>query len=520
MLCFAQLLARPVAAHAQQPSGQLRHRSSGIPSIAEPPELKGEPPPIPPTPSAASLRFVESKAIREADPHNPKTVAPAIRELDELIQLEPNNSDFYFLRANLSCYDSRNPMKILEDVAHSISLYKRSNSTADSTLKQHLAFKAKIEFEMGHLQDSMSDLDAAIKEDYQGAEDVFNDGNVKPTTIGNPCIWTQSDLETLEKQFSTDYRPPLYRGLYLNFFLRFDAESDRKDVIAAFERSATLTDTGLPHFFIGKVYTQALGGFMSMQNAKCLDWVTPRTQECIALDETLRRGVRSLTRAMARDPNFSPTYEVRAEAFLRLKEYRQAIRDFDKVLELNSSGERARIAYNDRGIAEESLGQHQAAVLDFTKSIAIGCKESCGSYDNRADAFLKLKNYPKAIDDISKSIEKSLASYAVFSMNIDQFRRVYPEYDSVPDDVLCEKLRALFYPSMKYTDFAERFLVQAHEFTSSVLPELYLKRGDAYAAMGHKVKANLEYDRVSRGFPDWAAASFTEENGKRIRKTE
>jgi tetratricopeptide (TPR) repeat protein len=124
--------------------------------------------------------------------------------------------------------------------------------------------------------------------------------------------------------------------------------------------------------------------------------------------------------------------------------------------------------------------------------------------DNRADAFVKLKNYPKAIEDISKSIERSLASYAFFSMNIDQFRKVYPEYDSVPDDVLCEKLRTLFYPSMKYTDFAEQFLVQAHEFTSTVLPDLYLKRGDAYAAMGQKVKANLEYDRVSRGFPDSA----------------
>jgi hypothetical protein len=39
---------------------------------------------------------------------------------------------------------------------------------------------------------------------------------------------------------------------------------------------------------------------------------------------------------------------------------------------------------------------------------------------------------------------------------------------------------------------------------------LYLKRGDAYAALKQTAKANIEYDRVSRAFPEWAALSFVE----------
>ena len=163
----------------------------------------------------------------------------------------------------------------------------------------------------------------------------------------------------------------------------------------------------------------------------------------------------------------------------------------------------------------EEWGTHGVAVSAGSK-----LKRDSGRRGHPADAFMKLRNYPKAIDDISKSIKKTLASYVVFSMNIDQFRRVYPEYDSVPDDVLCEKIRALFYPSMKYADFADQFLIKAKEFKSTVVPDLYLKRGDAYAAMGEKKRANIEYDRVSNGFPDWAAVSFTEQNGKRIRKRE
>jgi tetratricopeptide (TPR) repeat protein len=159
----------------------------------------------------------------------------------------------------------------------------------------------------------------------------------------------------------------------------------------------------------------------------------------------------------------------------------------------------------------------QSAVQDFTQAIAIGCTELCGSYENRADAYIKLQNYPKAIEDISGAIRLKL-SYAVFQMNIDQFRRLYPEYDAVSDDVLCEKVRALFYPEMQYADFAKQFLIEAKEFDSTVLPDLYLKRGDTYTTMKEVRKANLEYDRVERAFPKAAAYSSVEVKGKRVRQ--
>ncbi len=516
--CCAQLSLVSIFG-AQSATSDQRARDVRFQHIAEPLELAGEPQPVPPPPTAASLQFVQSKTISAANPHDVKTLAPAIRELTELIRLEPTNSDFYLLRATLSCYARANSGEILDDVSHSMSLREQSKSTAYSTLREHYALKAKIEFEGGRFEDSMHDLDAAIREDYESAKDVFNDGNTKPTITPQPCVWTQSDLDTLERRFPQDYRPPLYRGLYLTFFYSFDLESDYGPVLASFHRSATLNPASpLPEFFIGELYSVGrLGGLMSVKNAECLDDVVPRTPQCLALDEFHRTGVRSLTRAIAVNPKFGPAYALRADTFSKLKEYRQAIRDYDEVLEVKPTREAARIAYNDRGLAKVSLGDYQSAVLDFTQSIAMGCKESCGSYDNRAEAFIKLHNYPKAIEDMSASIKQTL-SHAVFLMNVDQFRRIYPEYDSVPDDALCEKLRAMFFPAMQYGDFAKQFLIEAKDFKSTVLPDLYLKRGDAYAALRQTQKANGEYDRVSRAFPEWAALSFVEKNGKRIRK--
>jgi tetratricopeptide (TPR) repeat protein len=465
------------------------------------------------------LQFVQSKAISAANPHDVKTLPPAIREVTGLIRLEPTNSDFYLLRATLSCYLRADSTEILDDISRSISLHGQSASSAYPTLRDHYALKAKIEFESGHFEDSMRDLDAAIRENYEDAKDVFNDGNTKPTTTAQPCVWTQADLDTLERRSPQDSRPPLYRGLYLTFFYSFDLDSDYSPVFDAFHRAATLNpSSALPEFYIGELYgIGRLGGMMSTKNAECLDWVVPRTPQCLALDEIQRTAVRSLTRAIALDPKFGPAYALRATAFYKLKEYRQAIRDYDKVLALSPSHDTARSSYNDRGLAKLSLGDYQSAVLDFTQSIAMGCKESCGSYDNRADVYIKLHNYPKAIEDISASIKKYLSS-AVFLMNIDQFRRIYPEYDAVPDDALCEKLRALFFPAMQYADFAKQFLIEAKRFQSTVLPDLYLKRGDAYATSKQTAKANIEYDRVSHGFPEAAAYSFVETNGKRIRK--
>ena len=517
-VCCAHLSFVSILGAQSATSGQ-KSRDVLFQHISEPLELAGDPGPIPTPPTPASLQFVQSKEISAANPHDVKTLAPAIRELTELIRVEPNNSDFYFLRATLSCYAGAKPVGILDDISHSMSLRERLKSPEDSKLREPYALKAKIEFESGHFEDSMRDLDAAIREDYENAKDVFNDGNVKPTTTVQPCVWTQADLNALERRFPQDYRPSLYSGLYLTFFYRFDLESDYGPVLDAFHRAATRNpSSALPEFFIGQLYSVGpLGGMMSVKNAQCLDDVVPRTPECFTLDQIHRTGVRSLTRAIALDPRFGPAFALRAAALFELKEYRQAIRDYSKVLELTPTGETARIAYNDRGLAKASVGDFQSAVLDFSQSIAMGCKESCGSYNDRAEAYIKLHNYPKAIEDISVSIKQTL-SYSVFLMNIDQFRRLYPEYDSVPDDALAEKLRSLFFPAMQYADFAKHFLIEAKDFKSTILPDLYLKRGDAYAAMKQTQKANAEYDRVSRGFPEWATLSFVQKNGKRIRK--
>jgi hypothetical protein len=66
----------------------------------------------------------------------------------------------------------------------------------------------------------------------------------------------------------------------------------------------------------------------------------------------------------------------------------------------------------------------------------------------------------------------------------------------------------MFFPAMQYGDFAKQFLIEAKDFTT-VLPDLYLKRGDANAALKQTQKANGEYDRCGSPKLQLAVKSIT-----------
>jgi tetratricopeptide (TPR) repeat protein len=490
--------------------------------VIDPGELSGPPKPLPSQPSSAQRRFAESDVFRALDPKKPETIAPALSALNDLLKEEPN-SDMYFMRALVGCEAKVAPKSMLSDLATALSIRPaKTESSAFTTKREMYALKAKIEFDSGEFKAAADDLENAIKEDYESAPQTFNSGKPKPSLTAKPCEWTQADLNLLTKEFPRDYRPPLFLGLYLAYFTTYDPDTDSKPIFAAFDRAAELNPVSpLPSFYTADAYLMGrLGGMMSTTAAKCIDDITPRTKPCLELDELHRTGLRWVTKAIAIDPTFAPAYTMRAEGLYRMKEHRQAVRDYDKALELHPTDDGRRGLYNDRGLAKLELKDYQGAIANFTSAIALGCDEPlCLSYENRALAYMKMHNYSKAVADYTMVIRQRLSN-DVFLMNIDQFRRIYPEYDTVADDAVAEKLRLLFFPEMARDVFAKNFLIEATELKSFLLPELYLSRGDAYAKLGDSKKANTDYDRVSHGFPEWAKTAFTEVGGKRVRNPE
>jgi len=249
-VCSLSLLLVALAATGSMAAQQVR---SGVPprqtGIIEPLELIGPGKQMAPPPTAAQRQFAESKALQSLNPKDASTLAPALRELTMLIQQEPNNSDAHLLRAEVLCESRADTKSILNEIIMSLSTRISSKSSAYDTLKGHYALMAKVEFDSGQSQNAMNDLETAIRQNYEDAEQVFNDGNVKPTTVTQPCVWTQPDLESLAQKFPTDYRPHLYRGLYLSYFGLY-SDVDYQPILKEFDRAATLNPASpLPHYF-------------------------------------------------------------------------------------------------------------------------------------------------------------------------------------------------------------------------------------------------------------------------------
>jgi tetratricopeptide (TPR) repeat protein len=509
-LCVIAVLGTiPLSAQSMSSHRQTR-------AVAAPPELSG-PPKIATVLTPVELAVAKSPVMEQMYSKDPTVLATALRGLTSFIQQDATNPDFFVMRANVSCeIPGSSKEGILRDIEMSIKLWKPSGGSAFDSLAGHLGQKAKVEFLLGRYVDALNDLDAGMRIDYGRADQMLNNGNVKPDEpISSPCMWSEADVNKLAELFPKDYRTALYVGLYRLTFSHYSLDTDYQPILKAFEHASELNpSSAIPSYFNAYPYVYGgIGGLMSEANAKCLDDVVPRTKECLRLDEIHRIGVRYLTKAIAADPTFEPAYALRAGAHLKLGEARQAVRDYTQALQLDPKDN----LYQDRASAESELREYQAAILDYTKGIARGCdSDLCGAYENRANVYLKLHDYPHAIGDLSHAIRNFLAG-TIYGFNIDQFRRIYPEYDDVADDVLCEKLRILFNPQISYADYSKQFLINAKEFDDFVLPGLYLKRGDAYSDMGDAASANREYNRVSAGFPKWAESEFTMRNGKRIR---
>lgn len=99
--------------------------------------------------------------------------------------------------------------------------------------------------------------------------------------------------------------------------------------------------------------------------------------------------------------NIAGSYYYRANAYVGTQHYAEAIADYNKVIELMPSVQRA---YVMRGRAYESEKQYDLAMADFQKAITLK-PDDYYAYDNRGDMYEQQGKLDEAIADYSRSME-------------------------------------------------------------------------------------------------------------------
>jgi tetratricopeptide (TPR) repeat protein len=113
-----------------------------------------------------------------------------------------------------------------------------------------------------------------------------------------------------------------------------------------------------------------------------------------------RQAIEDLNRAIEIKPGYADAYYNRGLTYHDLHNYKQAIEDYSRAIEIKPAYAEA---YNDRGVAYNELGNYRQAIEDLNRAIEIK-PDFAEAYYNRGIAYNGLGNYRQAIEDFSRAI--------------------------------------------------------------------------------------------------------------------
>ena len=113
-----------------------------------------------------------------------------------------------------------------------------------------------------------------------------------------------------------------------------------------------------------------------------------------------KSAVKAFTKEIAEDPLDEDNYEYRARVYMKLKDYKRAMEDFNSYLMIDSSD----YAYNNRGECYMEMGDYEAALSDFNKAIELDPKYAAAYY-NRGKCYEAMGEQNRAQADLDKAKE-------------------------------------------------------------------------------------------------------------------
>ena len=482
--------------------------SAELAKINEPPEMAKKPMQVRRSVSSAAVKAANVKSTlgspEKATHRQRVTAINAMLELANSKELDDSlgRTHLYGALAMLACIDGADPQTVIG----------YANSATDDEADDALALRARMYLKAAEFGKALDDLEKIMVHRNGSA---LVGGGADPRKDSAPCGWSTTDFDA----FGTDPRALAAKGYYLSSFLAFGAQSrgtvKEASIRDLYKRASRSWRSPIPYYLVNSLY--GLGSEHSMTGARCIrsSDAPEIVSACARYDEGIRQQIRELTMSLMIEPTFAPALAARANVYLKLAQslyvdgkpsrtlYELAIKDFTAAL---SAGiKQKNILYCDRALARASIGMYQDAALGYEQGMKYaknGIEDSPFVYTQLAGLYLKLGRFDEAADIITQAIMNASGSgmdVVIFTGGIKGFRTLYQEYDVLPDEILAEAVRRRYFPnfSKKWNDeFIAGSSSTEGKVSSSILPELYITRGDAYMKAGQREKALADYSRV------------------------
>lgn len=479
--------------------------------IHEPPEMAGKPMQVR---KALSPNVQEIVRITSAIPAPEKATheqrVESIRELLEIVSKKEQDDGVdigitYGAIAIMACLDGAPPQEIIGYANKAIG------DGGDS-----LALRARMYLKVGDREKALGDLEK-IMVDNSGKALVGGDD--RPRSQTSPCAWSLADLDAL----GNDPRALAAKGMYLSSFIAYGAEEDgvvkEAYIRELYARASKSWKSAIPDY-LAAATLYGFGSEHSMRGARCIrvnsggTWVDV-IKSCAERDEGTRQRIRELTMAIISEPAFAAALSERAGSYLELaqasyadnkpsrKLYELAIDDFTAAISAGAKNLNA--LYCDRAIAQASIGRYKDAAFGYTQCMKYatnGVEDSPFVYEQLAGLYMKLGKFSEAAELITQAIMNVSGGgmdLVIAGGGIKAFRKLYPEYDLVPDEILAEAVRRRYQPQSPKSwdaDFISKGGFSNGMIISTILSELYVIRGDAYMKLGRRADALADYRRV------------------------
>jgi tetratricopeptide (TPR) repeat protein len=398
----------------------------------------------------------------------------AINDYDKAIKADPDNSDYYVGRGK--CFEkTRDFKKAMND-------YKKATELDENNLE---AFKMKgaLHEKQNALADALACYTVCATNDRSDIASFIKMADLNHA-IGND----KAAIEALDKGMSFNKMSaalPHRKGELLYSSKKIKEAQDN------FSQAIQLDSTNATYYFQRglcridlKTIPEAGADFANARRFGIDSLSNKRVQQIGAVfySEGLAQynagktdaAIVSLNHAIIVDPYKDIYNYLRGEGYYRLKEYKNAVKDYSRAISLNPA---FYDAYRQRGLAKYNQAEYAEALNDFNAAIKISPKVS-PTYKYLGDAYLELKEYKNAIAGYDASLAVARANKV-----------------SLVDSFLAELYNGrgeAYYNSGNFQSALDNFGSAVKSNRNS--GELYFNRGKTYLALNEP--GNAEEDLV------------------------
>lgn len=503
--------ASPYTPPSDEESAPMRPGyAAELAKIHEPPEMARKPMQVRKAiaPNAIALsKALSAMGVPEKATHQQRETA--IREMLKIVESAKDGDGVdraatYGAVAMIACLNRATSQDIVGYLNH---------AGADSDA---LALRARTYLRAGDRAKALEDLERILE---AGDGHVLAGGDVDPRKGSVQCGWGLTDIDAL----GSDPRAIVVKGLYLSAFIGYGAnhrgtvkEATIRDI---YVRAATLWRSPIP--YVLKVKVNGFGSEHSMTGSRCIRAdvrivsVPETVHDCEVYDEETRQDIRDLTMALVIDPTYPGALYARANKYLQLaqnsysdgkparKLFESAIYDYDAAIAADEKPDHS--AYCDRALALAAIGRYQQSASGYLQAMKIaknGIEDSPFVYMQLAGVYMKVGKFAEASNVLTQAISNTSGSgmdSVIFGGGMKAFRKLYPEYDQLPDEILADSVRRRYqpqFPSSWNVEFSASTGAYNGKIASTILVDLFAMRGDAYMKEGRRAEALADYHRV------------------------